>query len=63
MPADQARSALPHRRRSRRAWVLSILGVIVLAVLELQAFANFYTDYLWYRSENITYVWRAMTET
>lgn len=63
MPADQARSALPHRRRSRRAWVLSILGVIVFAVLALQAFANFYTDYLWYRSENITYVWRAMTET
>lgn len=63
LPADQARLARPRRIRSRRVWVLAIIAVLVVGVLALQAFANFYTNYLWYKSVNLTYVWRGITET
>jgi uncharacterized membrane protein (UPF0182 family) len=36
--------------------------VVVVALLSLQGFANFYTDYLWYRSEHLTFVWRGIVE-
>jgi uncharacterized membrane protein (UPF0182 family) len=63
LPADQARFARPHRGRARRLWVIGILVVLILGLLGLQAIANFYTNYLWYRSESLTYVWRGITET
>src|ERR1022692_2012656 len=63
LPADQARFARPRRIHSRRAWVISILVLLIVALLSLQAIATFYTNYLWYRSENLTYVWRGIVET
>jgi len=63
LPADQARFVRPRRRRSRRLWIVAVLAVIVFGLLALQAIADLYTDYLWYRSESITYVWRSITET
>jgi uncharacterized membrane protein (UPF0182 family) len=62
LPAEQARQPrLPHR--SRRVFILVAVIVILVGLLSLQGFANFYTDYLWYSSEHLNFVWRSIVET
>jgi len=52
--------------RSVRRYQVAILGTIValiVLVIVTQAGANFFTNYLWYRSVNLTMVWRSMIST
>lgn len=62
LPPEQARPARAFPRRTRRLWIAFAIVVVVVALLSLQGFANFYTDYLWYRSEHLTFVWRGIVE-
>ncbi len=49
-------------RRYQAAILLFVIAVI-LAVVLVQAIADAYTNYLWYRSINETMIWRSMVET
>ncbi len=49
-------------RRYQAAILLFVIAVI-LAVVLVQAVADAYTNYLWYRSINETMIWRSMVET
>lgn len=52
--------------RSVRRYQVAILGTIVfliLLVILTQAGADFFTNYLWYRSVDLTMVWRSMIST
>lgn len=55
--------ARPHLlRRYQFVLLLAVVGIIIAIVL-LQALANAYTNYLWYRSIDETMIWRSMVET
>ncbi len=57
-PAD-----VPRRRfRLTKGRIWLIVGVIVVLVVlfSLRGIADFYTDFLWFRSVNLTQVWRGM---
>lgn len=54
--------AHPGARRYQIA-VLLFLVAAVLVIIALQAISDAYTNYLWYRSVDLTMVWRSMVET
>jgi uncharacterized membrane protein (UPF0182 family) len=56
-------SARPHPVRRYQLWVLGGVVFLIVAVILVQGLANFYTNYLWYRSVHFTSVWRLMIET
>jgi uncharacterized membrane protein (UPF0182 family) len=49
--------------RRYQLWILIGIIVLVLLVFFVQAIADAYTNYLWYRSINETMIWRSMVET
>ena len=52
---------LPSRMRPGRryqAWIVGAVVFVIVALIVIQGLANFYTNYLWYRSVNFTSVWR-----
>src|SRR5271165_2443477 len=53
----------PHPVRRYQLWVLGAVVFLIVAVIVVQGLANFYTNYLWYRSVSFTTVWRLMVET
>ena len=55
--------ARPHAVRRYQLWVLAGVVFLIIAVIVVQGLANFYTNYLWYRSVHFTSVWRLMVET
>jgi uncharacterized protein len=62
LPPEETR--LPRIRRGgrRRVWLIAILAILLIVLLSLQGVATFYTNYLWYRSERLTFVWRTIVE-
>jgi hypothetical protein len=46
-----------------QAWILGAIVFVIVALVVIQGLANFYTNYLWYRSVSLTAVWRLMVET
>ncbi|MGH9291534.1 MAG: UPF0182 family protein, partial [Acidimicrobiales bacterium] len=52
-----------HTMRRYQIGILVAIIVIVLAIIALQAVANLFTNYVWYRSVGLTSVWRAMVGT
>jgi uncharacterized membrane protein (UPF0182 family) len=58
---DMSMRSRPNVRH--QGWILGAFVVIVLAILLIQGSADFYTNYLWYRSVHFTAVWRVMVET
>ncbi|MGA3353449.1 MAG: UPF0182 family protein [Acidimicrobiales bacterium] len=56
-------SARPRPVRRYQLWVLGAVVFLIIAVIVVQGLANFYTNYLWYRSVHFTAVWRLMIET
>jgi uncharacterized membrane protein (UPF0182 family) len=61
VPTDLPSRSRPPRRY--QLWVLGAVVFLIIAVIVVQGLANFYTNYLWYRSVHYTAVWRLMTET
>ena len=61
VPTDVPSRPRPVRRY--QLWVLGAVVFLIIAVIVVQGLANFYTNYLWYRSVHYTAVWRLMTET
>ena len=49
--------------RRYQLWVLGAVAFLIVAVILVQGLANFYTNYLWYRSVHFTNVWRLMIVT
>jgi uncharacterized membrane protein (UPF0182 family) len=49
--------------RRYQLWALGAVAFLIVAVIVVQGLANFYTNYLWYRSVHFTAVWRLMIET
>jgi len=49
--------------RRYQAWALGAVALFIVLLILVQGLANFYTNYLWYRSAHFTMVWRAMIET
>ncbi len=62
VPAEAAAQRPRLMRRYQMVILLSIIALIVLVFI-VQALANAYTNYLWYRSFHLTMVWRSMAET
>jgi len=60
VPSDVSSRSRPVRRY--QLWVLGAVAFLIIAVILVQGLANFYTNYLWYRSVSFTAVWRLMTE-
>jgi uncharacterized membrane protein (UPF0182 family) len=56
-------STRPRPNIRYQGWILGAFVVIVLAIIVIQGSADFYTNYLWYRSVHFTAVWRVMVET
>ncbi|MGH9298058.1 MAG: UPF0182 family protein, partial [Acidimicrobiales bacterium] len=56
---------LGHPRVMRRyqIGILVAVAAVIILILIVQGLANLYTNYLWYRSINLTTVWRSMAET
>src|SRR5208283_3317415 len=52
-----------HPGRRYQAWIVGAVVFVIVALIVIQGLANFYTDYLWYRSVNFTSVWRLLIET
>jgi uncharacterized protein len=61
VPTDLPARSRPVRRY--QAWILAAVVFLILMLIVIQGIANFYTNYLWYRSVHFTMVWRAMVET
>jgi len=49
--------------RRYQAWVVGAVVFVIVALIVIQGLANFYTNYLWYRSVHFTAVWRLLIET
>jgi uncharacterized membrane protein (UPF0182 family) len=49
--------------RRSQAWIVGAVIFVIVALIVIQGLANFYTNYLWYRSVNFTAVWRLLIET
>jgi len=62
VPSDQPLTR-PRSVRRYQVWVVAAVVLIIVLIIALQALANFYTNYLWYRSVDYTMVWRLMIET
>jgi uncharacterized membrane protein (UPF0182 family) len=60
---EHTMSARPYLLRRWQLLVLLCLVVLLLVLFLLQAIADAYTNYLWYRSIDETMVWRSMVET
>jgi uncharacterized membrane protein (UPF0182 family) len=52
-----------HPGRRYQAWVVGAVVFVIVALIVIQGLANFYTNYLWYRSVHFTAVWRLLIET
>ena len=52
-----------HPGRRYQAWIVGAVVFVIVALIVIQGLANFYTDYLWYRSVSFTAVWRVLIET
>ena len=64
MRVPSAPGAAPvHSIRRYQAAILAVIVFLILFVVAAQATANFYTNYLWYRSVGLTMVWRSMIAT
>ncbi len=61
VPTDLPSRSRPVRRY--QLWALGAVAFLIVAVIVVQGLANFYTNYLWYRSVHFTAVWRLMIET
>ena len=61
VPTDISSRSRPVRRY--QLWVLGAVAFLIVAVILVQGLANFYTNYLWYRSVHFTNVWRLMIVT
>jgi len=61
VPTDLPSRSRPVQRY--QVWILGAVVFIILALIVIQGLANFYTNYLWYRSVSFTAVWRLMIET
>jgi len=60
VPTDLSTRMRPGRRY--QAWVIGAVVFVIVALVVIQGLANFYTNYLWYRSVHFTAVWRLLTE-
>ncbi|MGD0441246.1 MAG: UPF0182 family protein [Acidimicrobiales bacterium] len=61
VPTDLSARMRPGRRY--QAWVVGAVVFVIVALIVIQGLANFYTNYLWYRSVHFTAVWRLLIET
>ncbi len=61
VPTDLPSRMNPGRRS--QAWIVGAVIFVIVALIVIQGLANFYTNYLWYRSVNFTAVWRLLIET
>ena len=61
VPTDLSTRMRPGRRY--QAWVVGAVVFVIVALIVIQGLANFYTNYLWYRSVRFTAVWRLLIET
>ena len=61
VPTDLPSRIRPGRRY--QAWIVGAVVFVILALIVIQGLANFYTNYLWYRSVSFTAVWRLLIET
>ena len=61
VPTDLPSRSRPVQRY--QVWILGAVVLIIVALIVIQGLANFYTNYLWYRSVSFTAVWRRMIET
>ena len=61
VPTDLSARMRPGRRY--QAWVVGAVVFVIVALIVIQGLANFYTNYLWYRSVRFTAVWRLLIET
>jgi uncharacterized membrane protein (UPF0182 family) len=61
--SEHAVVARPPLLRRYQLWILLGIVVLVLALFLVQAIADAYTNYLWYRSIGETMIWRSMVET
>jgi len=52
-----------HSSRRYQAWIVGAVVFVIVALIVIQGLANFYTNYLWYRSVSFTAVWRLLIET
>jgi uncharacterized membrane protein (UPF0182 family) len=55
--------ARPRVLKRYQLFILVAVTSLALLFICLQAIANAYTNYLWYRSINLTMIWRSMVET
>lgn len=62
VPSDTALTR-PRVMRGYQAGILLTVISLVLLVVFVQAIANAYTNYLWYRSIHLTMIWRSIVET
>ena len=49
--------------RRSQVWIVGAVIFVIVALIVIQGLANFYTNYLWYRSVHFTAVWRLLIET
>ncbi len=61
IPTDLPSRMNPGRRS--QVWIVGAVIFVIVALIVIQGLANFYTNYLWYRSVNFTAVWRLLIET
>ena len=61
VPTDLTSRLQPSRRY--QVWIVGAVVFVIVALIVIQGLANFYTNYLWYRSVHFTAVWRLLIET
>jgi uncharacterized membrane protein (UPF0182 family) len=63
VPSETAVTSPGSPIRRYQIWILATIAFLIVALIVVQGIANLFTNYLWYRSESFSDVWRAMTLT
>jgi uncharacterized membrane protein (UPF0182 family) len=63
VPTDPPAAHVPRSARRYQVAILALLLGLIVLVIITQAGANFFTNYLWYRSVDLSMVWRSMIAT
>jgi uncharacterized membrane protein (UPF0182 family) len=61
VPSDAATTPPGRPLRRYQLWLLVTIAFVIVLLIVVQAIANFFTNYLWFRSESFDDVWRSMT--